>query len=185
VLELNDLEDRAIDLDVVAVFELVCGDQVESVLLEPKIHVVCALGRRQPDVATDGWLNEAPAEHHRRIVRRTWIAALLCVALACAGCGKDGIAVVKRPVLPLYLCWRTFKPHPSRPCQHRFDAGQLVSLRLDAASSLAAAHGYSVRRIAPLARGESLTADLQLHRIDVECAEASEDCIVVRIVEQG
>jgi hypothetical protein len=42
VLELEDLEDRALDLDVVAVFELVCADQGESVLLEPNIDVVAA-----------------------------------------------------------------------------------------------------------------------------------------------
>jgi len=37
VLELEDLEDRALDVDVVAVFELVGGDQVESVFLEPNL----------------------------------------------------------------------------------------------------------------------------------------------------
>jgi hypothetical protein len=44
VLELEDLEDRAFDLDVVPVFELICADQGESVLLEPNIDVV-ALAR--------------------------------------------------------------------------------------------------------------------------------------------
>jgi len=40
VLKLEDLEDRAVDLDVVAVFELVGGDRGGSVLLEPNIDVV-------------------------------------------------------------------------------------------------------------------------------------------------
>jgi hypothetical protein len=48
VLEFDDLVDRAVNLDVVAVFKLVGGDQVESVLLEPKIDLVCVLGREQP-----------------------------------------------------------------------------------------------------------------------------------------
>jgi hypothetical protein len=145
--------------------------------------MACVPERQVP--APDSWLNEAPAEHHRRIMHRPWIAALLCVALGVAGCGKDGIALVKRPVLPIFLCRLTFDHHPNPPCRHRFDAGQLISLRLSAANHLAAAHGYSIRRVAPLTRGEALTADLQLDRIDVECAEAAEDCIVVRIVEQG
>jgi len=34
VLEVDDLVDRAVDLDVVAVLELVGGDQGESVLME-------------------------------------------------------------------------------------------------------------------------------------------------------
>jgi hypothetical protein len=40
VLELEDLVDRPLDLDVVAVFELVGADQGESVLLEPNFDVV-------------------------------------------------------------------------------------------------------------------------------------------------
>jgi len=40
VLELEDLEDGAVDLDVVAVFELVGANQGESVLLEPNLDVV-------------------------------------------------------------------------------------------------------------------------------------------------
>jgi hypothetical protein len=43
VLELEDLEDRALDVDVVAVFELVCADQGESVFLEPNVAVVAAV----------------------------------------------------------------------------------------------------------------------------------------------
>jgi hypothetical protein len=42
VLELHDLEDRALDVDVVAVLELVGADQGESVLLGPNIDVVAA-----------------------------------------------------------------------------------------------------------------------------------------------
>jgi hypothetical protein len=38
VLELDDLVDRPLDLDVIAVFELVGGDQWGSVLLEPNIN---------------------------------------------------------------------------------------------------------------------------------------------------
>jgi hypothetical protein len=53
VLELDDLVDRAVNLDVVAVFELVGGDQVESVLLVPKIGVFVFLGASSP---SPGWL---------------------------------------------------------------------------------------------------------------------------------
>jgi hypothetical protein len=42
VLELEDLEDDSVDLDVVAVFELVGAYQGESVLLKPDIDVVAA-----------------------------------------------------------------------------------------------------------------------------------------------
>jgi hypothetical protein len=40
VLELDDLEDRPVDVDVVAVLELICAYQGESVLLEPNRDVV-------------------------------------------------------------------------------------------------------------------------------------------------
>jgi hypothetical protein len=40
VLELEDLEDRALDVDVIAVFELVGAYQGESVFLEPNLDVV-------------------------------------------------------------------------------------------------------------------------------------------------
>jgi hypothetical protein len=42
VLEVEDLEDRPVDLDVVAVFELICAYQGESVLLEPNIDGIGA-----------------------------------------------------------------------------------------------------------------------------------------------
>jgi hypothetical protein len=51
VLELGDLVDRAVNLDVVAVFELVGGDQVESVLLEPMMVGGCFPRRERPDNA--------------------------------------------------------------------------------------------------------------------------------------
>jgi hypothetical protein len=40
VLELKDLEDRALDVDVIAVFELVGAYQGGSVLTEPNVDVV-------------------------------------------------------------------------------------------------------------------------------------------------
>jgi hypothetical protein len=40
VLELEDLEDGALDVDVIAVFELVGAYQDESVFLEPNLDVV-------------------------------------------------------------------------------------------------------------------------------------------------
>jgi hypothetical protein len=40
VLELEDLEDRSVDLDVVAVLELICADDGRSALSEPKFNVV-------------------------------------------------------------------------------------------------------------------------------------------------
>jgi hypothetical protein len=40
VLELDDLEDRAVDLDVVAVLELVGGDRGDRPLLESRISML-------------------------------------------------------------------------------------------------------------------------------------------------
>jgi len=37
MLEVDDLEDRAVDLDVVAVLELVCADDGESALPRAKV----------------------------------------------------------------------------------------------------------------------------------------------------
>jgi hypothetical protein len=91
---------------------------------------------------------------------------LVVATVVLSGCGrsdiggKDGTVVVKRPVLPIYLCRLTFDGHSNAPCRHRFNAGQMISLRLNAANTVVEAHGYSVRRVAPLARGEALTADL-------------------------
>jgi hypothetical protein len=39
VLEVDDLEDRAVDLDVVSVLELVGGDDGGSAFLEPRLDV--------------------------------------------------------------------------------------------------------------------------------------------------
>jgi hypothetical protein len=56
MLELDDLEDRPVNLDVVAVFELVGAYQGESVLPEPKISMwlpfrsVPRTGRLEPNL---------------------------------------------------------------------------------------------------------------------------------------
>lgn len=117
-------------------------------------------------------------------MRRSGVAVLLALAAAVVGCGKGEFAVVKRPVLPISLCWIGSGGKTGRPCEHPFDAGQLISLRLDAAERLAKRHDYTLRVIAPPAN-QFLTLDLGYGRIDVECAEVAENCIVTRIVEQG
>jgi hypothetical protein len=45
-------------------------------------------------------LNEAPAEHHRRIVYRLTLG-LIVSTVAFAGCGKSDIVAVRRPIVPV------------------------------------------------------------------------------------
>ncbi len=129
-------------------------------------------------------LKRAPAEHHWRNVWKA-MACVLVTASILTACGKSDLADVKRPTRPIFICVLGFAA--DRSCQHRFNASQLISLRLDGANALAERHGYSVRRVAPLPlpRHEKLIADEEFNRIDVECAEAAEDCLVKRIVSQG
>jgi hypothetical protein len=113
---------------------------------------------------------------------RNVLACAAVFATTLAACGNSNLAQVQRPTRPMYVCLLG-----SHPCEHRFNAALLISLRLDAANALAERHGYSVRRVAPLPlpRREKLTAEEQFNRIDVECAEEAEDCLVKRIVSQG
>jgi hypothetical protein len=117
---------------------------------------------------------------------------LVCLlALALAACGKGDIAIVKRPLLPIYVCLH-LRPDDARHaegfeerCEGRFDAGQTIGMHFMDAARLAAAHGFTLRREAPLAKHEALTADYLTRRIDVECNGISDNSIVVRIIQQG
>jgi hypothetical protein len=113
--------------------------------------------------------------------------ALLAVIAASAltGCGKTNIVAVKRPVIPIYLCSAP-RERPGGQCVHRFDAGRLIGLHLRSAEKLAQAHGYTVRVVAPLPRGDTLYQDAESNRIDVETSSfPSADSVVVRLVELG
>jgi hypothetical protein len=112
--------------------------------------------------------------------------AMLCgtATLLLAGCGKANLVAVKRPVKPIWIC-ESFRLSRERTCPNRFDAGSLVGLRLRQAERLAAAHGYNVRRVAPLGEHEMLILDLESSRLNVETDSTSEQSTVVRFVEQG
>jgi hypothetical protein len=117
----------------------------------------------------------------RRIITPTVVAALV---LAVAGCGKSNIVAVRRPVLPIYYCLGRDE-HAGEHCRGEFNAALLIGLTLAKASSLAKSHGYVVRREAPV-RGWFFD-DLvnSSNRIDVECNDASDNCVVVRIIGTG
>jgi hypothetical protein len=46
----------------------------------------------------------APIEHHRRMVPRPTVGAVVGAAIVLAGCGKTDFVMVKRPVLPIWAC---------------------------------------------------------------------------------
>jgi hypothetical protein len=116
-------------------------------------------------------------------MRKLTLAALIAVALA--GCGKANIVAVKRPVLPIYICSMSGE-RASGHCEHRFDAGQLIGMKVPAAERLAKAHGYILRPIAPLPPGAALFDDAQSNRIDIEVSSfPSASAIVVRLVSRG
>lgn len=105
-----------------------------------------------------------------------------------AACGGANVAAVRPPVVPIYACPSSGRLTEARETQNRegcFDAGRLIGMRLKDAERLAAAHGFTVRRAAPLEPGEVLTDDYVPSRIDVEGNEASEDAIVVRLMYRG
>jgi hypothetical protein len=112
--------------------------------------------------------------------------ALLAViaAVSLAGCGKSSIVAVKRPVLPIYVCAIPGE-RPSAHCTRRFDAGQLIGLKLPAAERLAKSRGYTVLREAPV-HGRFIS-DLMFvtDQLDVECDNTSRDCTVVRLIGRG
>jgi hypothetical protein len=112
------------------------------------------------------------------------LAGVLAVAaLALAGCGKADVAIVKRPVLPIYVCTNGPLRSPEG-CDGKFDAGRLIGLHLHDAQRLARAHGYRVRPVAPLRKGAALTMDYETGRLDVETSSVG-NSIVVRIVGKG
>jgi hypothetical protein len=115
--------------------------------------------------------------------RLTHLAVI--AALALAGCGKSNIVAVRRPVIAIYVCSAP-RERPGGQCARRFDAAQLIGLKLRSAEKVAQAHGYTVRVIAPLPRGAALYQDAESNRIDVETSSfPSADSVVVRLVEVG
>jgi hypothetical protein len=128
-------------------------------------------------------LRQAPAEHHRRIVRRSKIALLVVLAATFGGCGKGEVAFVKRPVLPIYVCPNGPGGSAAR-CAGRFDASQLVGMTLTNAERDARAHGFALRKVAP-PRDVPLEDDFETNRLNIECSSRSRDCIVVRLAWKG
>jgi hypothetical protein len=80
VLELRDLVDRPVDLDVVAVFELVGGDRGESVLLEPNLDGLAVCGQPYRRVLVGRRSKPPSAEHHRRLVAKPTVVFAIVVA---------------------------------------------------------------------------------------------------------
>jgi hypothetical protein len=110
-------------------------------------------------------------------------AALLLASLAFVSCGKSGIVAVRRPLETIRVCDNLSDSEWG--CRHEFDAGSLVGMSLPDAARLAEAHGYVVRRVAPLQKREVLTTDFRKDRIDVETDSSNERGTVVRFVEKG
>jgi hypothetical protein len=114
-------------------------------------------------------------------MRRAAAAALIALIFL-VGCGKSDIVAVKRPVLPIWICVVP-RENPGEHCARRFDAGQLIGMRLPAAEKRAEAHGFTVRRVAP-GKG-ALTLEYKSDRLDVECDRSARDCTVVRLAYRG
>lgn len=110
-------------------------------------------------------------------------AALLLAVLAFASCGKSSIVTVRRPLEAIRVCDNLTDSEWG--CRHEFDAASLVAMSLPDAKRLAKAHGYVVRRVAPLLEHEMLMRDFRKDRIDVETDAAREDSTVLRFVEKG
>jgi hypothetical protein len=110
---------------------------------------------------------------------------LVVSAVTLAGCGKSDIVAVRRPVVPIYLCAHARK-HEPQTCSGRFDAGQLIGMRLDDAHRIALAHGFNVQRGAPLTALEQFiehnTGRSGTNLLRVECDGTSQGSIVVRLM---
>ena len=109
---------------------------------------------------------------------------LIAFAVVLAGCGKSQIVAVKRPIVPIYLCPNA-QERGRRTCAGRFDAGQLIGMPLDNAHQIAAAHGFAVKRGAPLTPDESLDDEIAgngTNLLRVETSGTSTSSIVVRLM---
>jgi hypothetical protein len=111
------------------------------------------------------------------------LVTVFAAVLVLGGCGKHDVAIVKRPILPIYVCG-TFRESRSERCAGRFDAGRLIGLSLKDADRLAQTRGYVVRPVAPLPKGAALLDDYETNRIDVETSSPAGG-IVVRLVRMG
>jgi hypothetical protein len=115
-------------------------------------------------------------------VRR--LVLLLILGLLLASCGKSDIVAVRRPVDEIRVCDDSLD-HREWGCRDEFNAGLLIGMRLSDAKRLAAAHGYVVRRAAPLQKHEALTMDFLTDRIEVETNAPNENSTVVRFIDKG
>ena len=91
-------------------------------------------------------------------MRRAALAALSVAALGgpCA-CGGAGRATTAARPAAAFAC----------PAGGRFDARQIIGLRLASARRLAARHGCTIRPLAIDGRRQPVDADLRSDRIDV------------------
>jgi hypothetical protein len=106
---------------------------------------------------------------------------LLALVVSLGGCGKSSIVAVRAPLLPIYIC-----PGIHGRCEgERFDVGPVIGMVFTKADAFVKAHGYELRKIAPLGPGGALTADYNSGRIDVETSGIPTSSIVTRIVKRG
>jgi hypothetical protein len=102
-------------------------------------------------------------------IRRRWsavagVAAAAVVAIAGCG-GRASVAIVRSPA-PVLCPATAAKPGGAAP-RRRFDARQLLGLRIAAARRAASAYGCVIRAIAIDGRRQLLTGDLRFDRVDV------------------
>ncbi len=107
--------------------------------------------------------------------RRLIATAIASLALL-RGCGKADVAIVKPPLVPIYVCPRAVGPRAI--CRHRFDAGKLIGMSLGQARRVAAAHGYALLRVAPAPEASIFMG----RELEVECSAGGASGIVVRIL---
>jgi len=113
-------------------------------------------------------------------VRALTLATLASLILPAS---TPAAVIVARPTTPVYICAAHFR-HAYR-CKLRWDAGALIGLTLPAAQRVAQVYGQNVRRVAPLAPHEAVTADFKPNRVDVETDSTAADSTVVRVVGIG
>jgi hypothetical protein len=109
------------------------------------------------------------------VYRRLIATALASLALL-SGCGKADLAIVKPPLVPIYVCPRAVGARAL--CRHRFDAGKLIGMPFGQAMRVAAAHGYVLLRVAPAPQASILMG----RELEVECSTGGASGIVVRIL---
>jgi hypothetical protein len=118
-------------------------------------------------------------------VRTPAVVAMLATACTLGACGKSDIAIVTRPVVPIWVCKNDRHERPNEEqCEGRFDAGSLIGLTRSHAEKVAEEHGYDIRCEAGVGP-KYLTREYSTGRLDVECLGDSNDPIVVRFIQRG